>query len=218
MKHLWNTQIKICSEIRLNSYLVYMLTHSRWGSIKRRNKAQYCQIKFHRYQYNLMEWVSRMKNDNWKLSIFKRNRNTEKNRRGNEVVEYIWTGLSSKVTEKVKWDKMKEQRREGLMSYCHRPRSYHLVRQRKLSLSHLQSLWHSPAKLAQDLGAWGMPTFLISLGISIFEKESIIRHLLSGDVSSDQEETKEMMVSDSFGSKEGNISIKVDKELGKVTL
>lgn len=63
-----------------------------------------------------------------------------------------------------------------------------------------------------------MPTFLISLGISIFEKESIIRHLLSGDVSSDQEETKEMMVSDSFGSKEGNISIKVDKELGKVTL
>ena len=58
-----------------------------------------------------------------------------------------------------------------------------------------------------------MPTFLISLGISIFEKESIIHHLLK-----DQEETKEMMVSDSFGSKEGNISIKVDNELGKVTL
>lgn len=63
------------------------------------------------------------------------------------------------------------------MSYCHRPSSYHLVREKTVSVSPAK-LMHSPAKLAQDLGAWGMPTFLISLGISIFEKESIIRHLL----------------------------------------
>lgn len=73
-------------------------------------------------------------------------------------------------------------------------------------------------KAGPGLGSLGDAKHFSSLWESpFFEKENIMLFLdiISWKI---KEETKEIMISESFGSKEGNLGIKVDNELGKVTI